>query len=273
VTTETETQEQTSQEDQAAQSAAFEASFNDKPMPTPAPTEAPKPADQATETPAASPAPTPAPTAAPKAEDQELRAQLRNLHGHVGALKDELAQLKKAKDEAGKPATLTPVELKRMKAEFPEMSQFLQEDMAEVLATLAPKAPDPKEIQSLVQQGVQAEVAKFREETVTDRHATWKTDLWTDKPGGQRSAEYQAWLKTMPDAEAQAFESSQSPAFVIRKLDQFYDWKNKAAKAETEKQARLKAAVSPTQGTPKPGSTAMSEEEAQRKAFEDAFNS
>jgi hypothetical protein len=272
VTTETDDKEQISQ-DQAEQAQAFEASFNDAPIPTPAPTEAPKPV----ETPAATPAPTPAPTEAPRAEDPELRALVRNLHGHVGALKDELAQLKKAKDEAGKPATLTPVELKRMKAEFPEMSQFLQEDMAEVLANLAPKAPDPKEIQTLVHQGVLSEVAKevakFREETVTDRHPTWKTDCWVDRPGGQRTAEYQAWLKTMPEAEAQAFESSQSPAFVIRKFEQFYDWKSKAAKAETEKQNRLKAAVQPTQGTPKPGTQAMSDEEAQRKAFEDAFNS
>jgi hypothetical protein len=267
VTTETDDKEQVSQ-DQAAEAAAFDASFNDSPIPTPAPTEAPKPADA----PVATPAPTPAPTEAPRAEEPELRALVRNLHGHVGALKEELAQLKKVKDETGKPATLTPVELKRMKAEFPEMSQFLQEDMAEVLANLAPKATDPKEIDAIVERRVQAVEARLREENVNDRHPTWKTDCWVDKPGGQRTAEYQAWLKTMPDAEAQAFESSQSPSFVNRKFDQFYDWKNKAAKAETEKQNRLKAAVTP-QGVPRAGQSTMSDEEAMRKAFEDTFNS
>ncbi|MGH8430375.1 MAG: hypothetical protein ACREUF_08225, partial [Solimonas sp.] len=79
-------------------------------------------------------------------------------------------------------------------------------------------------------------------------------------------------LKTMTEDEARAFENSQNPTFVNRKLDQFYDWRNKAAKAETEKQQRLKAALTP-QGGARAGQQTMSDEEAERKAFEDAYHS
>jgi hypothetical protein len=256
-----ETAEQVSKDE----AAGFDAGFTDAPIP-----EAPKPTEAPVEAPAATTAPTPAPQ--PAAEEPELRALVRNLHGHVGALKDEIAQLKKTKEEAGKPATLTPVELKRMKAEFPEMSQFLQEDMAEVLANIAPKGIDPKEIETLVSSQVERAKAQLREESVNDAHPNWKKDCWVDRPGGTRTAEYLAWLKTMPEADATAFENSLSPAFVNRKFSEFYDWKNKAAKAETDKQNRLKAAVTP-QGVPRAGQSTVSDAEAEAKGFAEGFNS
>ncbi|MGH8430423.1 MAG: hypothetical protein ACREUF_08475 [Solimonas sp.] len=285
MTTDKDDEQESTTTDQAAEAAAFEASFEG----SPAEAKAEKP--EKTEAPA-EPAPADAPKAevkeapqdampaadqeaapaapSPKAEDPELRAEMRKLHGRIGALNDQLQQALKAKETEGKPAVLSTGELKRLKGEYPELAELLEGDLAEVVA--GQKAPDPKAIDDLVSQRVAAELDAFRRQAVDDRHETWKTDLWVGQPGETRTAEYAAWLKTMTEDEARAFENSQNPTFVNRKLDQFYDWKNKAAKAETEKQQRLKAALTP-QGGARAGQQTMSDEEAERKAFEDAYHS
>ena len=201
---------------------------------------------------------------------------MRKLHGRIGALNDQLQQALKTKETEGKPAVLSKVQLTRLKDEYPEMADMLEGDIADVIAAIATKSADPKEIQALVQRGVAEEVAKFREESVTDQHENWKTDCWATFPSedsqGERTPEYAAWLKTMTPEEAAQFENSNSPAFVNRKLGQFYDWKNRAAKAETEKKSRLSAAITP-QGTARANPQNLSDEEAVNKAFMDAYES
>jgi hypothetical protein len=118
-------------------------------------------------------------------------------------------------------------------------------------------------------------MASIREAAVTDAHPTWKTDLWVGGNLGAervRTPDYAAWIKTMPEAEAQAFEASDNPFEVNRKLAQFYDWKGKAAKAKTDQEERLKANLTP-RGVPRAGQQTMSDEEALRKGFEAGFNS
>jgi hypothetical protein len=280
MTTESETQEQQQATALAEESAAFEASFNDEapkpaatPAPTPAPTEEAQPATgtedvkgtEAAQTPAPSPAPAPAPF--------DAQAEIRKLNGRIGDLNSQLHASLKAKEEAGKPATLTPLEMKRMKEQYPELAEDLTADIADALATLSPKSADPKEIETLVTQRVQREMAILREAAVTDRHETWKTDLWVGGNLGAervRTPEYAAWVKTLPEAEAQAFENSDNPSFVNRKLDQFYDWKGKAAKAKTDQEERLKANLTP-RGVPRAGQQTISDEEAARKGFDEGF--
>lgn len=278
MTTESETSQQ--QTDEKAAQAAFSASFTEEavkatPAPTPEPTAAPQ-AEQATEPEkreeAAQPAPSPEPTPAP----YDAQAAIRKLQGQIGDLNSLLREQMKKKEEAGKPAVVTAVELKRMKEEYPELAQFLQEDLAESLSALAPRGPDPKELHELINhgvaQGVEARMAELREAAVTDRHERWKTDLYADLTTGQKTPEYQAWLKTMSEAEGKAFEASQNPYFVIKKLDAFYEWRDKAAKAKQQQQDRLKANITP-QGVPRAGQPTTSDEEAMRKGFEAGFNS
>lgn len=279
MTTESETSQQQQTDEKAAQ-AAFSASFTEEAVkattaPTPEPTAAPQ-AEQATEPEkeqeAAQPAPSPEPTPAP----YDAQAAIRKLQGQIGDLNSLLREQMKKKEEAGKPAVVTAVELKRMKEEYPELAQFLQEDLAESLSALAPRGPDPKELHELINhgvaQGVEARMAELREAAVTDRHERWKTDLYADLTTGQKTPEYQAWLKTMSEAEGKAFEASQNPYFVIKKLDAFYEWRDKAAKAKQQQQDRLKANITP-QGVPRAGQPTTSDEEAMRKGFEAGFNS
>jgi hypothetical protein len=270
-------EKETSAEDARAAEAAFDASFKDEPAPAaekpkevqaePAKADEAKPEVEEVKESEAAPAKaeTPSPTPAPV----DYGAELRKLHGRIGALNDQLQTALKAKETEGKPAVLSPVELKRFKDEYPEMAGTLQEDIAEAIAGIKQAAPDPKVIEALVTDRVERQMSELRDAAVTDVHETWKTDLFAE---GKRTAEYDAWLKTMPTDEAEKLESSNNPHYVIKKLNQFYDWKGKEAKAKTEKQDRLKAALTP-QGVPRAGQSTLSDEEAMRKGFDDAFAS
>lgn len=282
MTTESETSQQQQTDEKAAQ-AAFAASFTEEapkatPGPTPEPTAPPQAEPSATPEPekqeeAAPPAPSPEPTPAP----YDAQAAIRKLQGQIGDLNSLLREQMKKKEEAGKPTTVTAVELRRMKEQFPELAEFLQEDLAESLAALAPKAPDPTEVQGLIEkgvsQGVAQQMAVMREQIVTDSHANWKTDLWQDgQLGTQRTADYAAWLKSMPPEQAKAFEESENPFYVAKRIAEFYEWRDQAAKAKQQQQDRLKAGITP-KGVPRAGQPTMSDEEALRKGFEAGFNS
>jgi hypothetical protein len=244
---------------------------------------------QATAAPAAAStkeaAPTPAPS--PKADDAaEWKAEARKLYGRLGQLTDEIKQLRTSKEAEGKPAAATPVELARLKAEYPDLAEVLTEDLAKTLGGLAAKGSDPKQVEDLVNQRVEARAAQLaaemRDAAVTDAHPNWKQDLFTqDLATGQKTptADYLAWRKTLSEDEARAFETSTNPYQVIRRLNAFYEWKTKAAetaaaatKAQAEKKQRLEQAVTP-QGVPRASPPTMSDDEAMRKGFEEGFNS
>ena len=268
--------------------AAFESAFQgganaDKPAEvvvevvaeTPEPAKAEKAEEVAEVTKAEEAAPT-APTQKP---DEDLRSELRKLHGKVGDLNDKLLQALKPKETEGKPAVLSGVELKRTLAEFPELANLLTEDLGEALKGISPGAVDPQQVEALVNERVSnrvnQEIAQLRRDQTLDVHPNWIKDLWvTDAngtPTNQRTESYTAWLKTMPEADQVAFEKSNNPSFVNRKLTDYYAWQTKTAKAATEKQDRLKAAITP-QGVAKTGPQTISEEDAIKKAFEEAFN-
>jgi len=244
---------------------------------------------QATATPAAASTPEAAPTPvpSPKADESaELKAELRKVYGRIGQLTDELKQMKTSREAEGKPAAATPVELARLKAEYPDLAEVLTEDLAKALGGLTAKSNDPKELDELVSQrvqdGVAREAARMRSAAVTDAHPNWQADLFTTDPAtGQKkpTADYLAWQQAIGADEARAFESSDNPYHVIRKLTGFYDWKKKAAeaaaaatKAQAEKQQRLEQAVTP-QGVPRASPPTLSDDEAMRKGFEEGFNS
>lgn len=215
----------------------------------------------------------------PKTDDADVRAELRKVYGRIGALTDEIKQLKTTKEAEGKPAAATPVELARLRAEYPDLAEVLTEDLAKALGGLAQKGSDPKELEELVntrvQEGVAREAARLRDAAVDDAHPTWRKDLFTEDPATKAkkpTADYLAWRATLGEQQAQAFESSTNPYHVIRELNKFYEWKGKAAKVEAEKQNRLKAAVTP-QGVQRPSPPNLSDDEAMRKGFEEGFNS
>lgn len=253
---------QTNQEVQD-ESAAFEASFNGEPKEEPkkeAPKAEPEVVEPVESKVEAAPAPIP--------QEDDTKAEIRKLHGKIGALNDIIQQNLKASKVEGKPAAAMVLDMKRTMEQYPEIGPLLQEDLMDFVRAMPGQQVDPKQIETLVTERLAKEVAALRADTVTGVHPDWETDLWNN---GERTPAYQAWIKTMPETDAQKFESSTNPTYVSGKLTQFYEWKAKAEKAAIDKQSRLQAAVTP-QGSAKATAQILSDSEAQQKAFEDAFN-
>lgn len=236
----------------------------------------PKPKDQQPATPPA--APTPEEIAALRtkaAEADTAKAELRKANGRIGSLSSDLEKLKQAKEAEGKPAALTPLELKGMKEQYPELADVLGADLAATIAGLAPGKVDQEALSASVQAEakklVDAQMATLRQQTVAEKHPEWITDLWGD--GKARTPDYEAWLKTMPADEATKLENSENPYYVRGQLDKFYEWRDKAAKAKQESDQRLANAVQP-QGVPRAaGQPSMSDREALRSGFKIGFES
>lgn len=267
------------------------------PAATPAPSTAPvaappagkdgvPPAPPPAKTPPPSSEPPPSPPPAPATDtNAAILAEQRRIYGRMGQLADEIAKLRAAPPPPAPnaPPTAAPpamkVELKRLAEEYPDLAPHLGEDLAELLAGFTPgKASDPKEIETLIKQRVDEGVAQFRAQmrdaAVDDAHPTWRNDLFTEDAVTKEkrpSADYVAWRTSIGEQEAQAFEGSQNPHFVIRKLTGFYEWKAKAAKDEADKQERLKAATQP-QGASRGNPPSLSDDEAEQKGFEEGFN-
>lgn len=278
------TEVQTSQEtDTAAAEAAFAASANDQPVeaaPVAEVVETPAPEAPAEE--AAPQAPSPvtltaeelAELRASSSKVAEFQTELRKAHGRIGALNDLLHQTMKAKEEAGKPAALTPMELKRTREEFPELAEFIESDMAGFLA--ANSGANPEAVAAMVEQSL----AKQREEADKADIAQRQEELEEEHPDAREvfaKPEFASWFQALPEAERNAMQRTKSVAVLSRKLTAFKAWNaEQAAKAEASANAkqqskkRLEAAITPTGVGGRQGSNVLSDREAAEKAFADA---
>lgn len=280
MTAETDKEQEAAAQDEAA---GFAAGFNDEALKAPAKVapepviEQPKepevaePAKEPTAEEAAPKAPSPlseeeiAAFRATQAELPTLKSQLRDANGRIGALNDLLKQVREQKKDEGKPQVLTAVELKRIKEQYPEMAEALTADLADTLAALSPTpTTSPDEITALVAKQVAEARNAERRQMLTDEHPDWE-DI-------KKGEELWQWIATLPKDEAAAFQNSTNPLYVAKKLTVFKDWRADKAKAKDKSQERLEAALTP-QGVPRPGKPTMSDEEAMRKGFAEAFNS
>lgn len=207
------------------------------------------------------------------AEADTAKTELRKAQGRIGSLSSDLEALKKTKEAEGKPVALTPLELKGMKEQYPELADVLGADLAATLAGLTGNKADPEALQKSVDAAakklVDAQMATLRQQTVAEKHPTWIEDLWGD--GKARTPDYEAWLKTMPADEAQTLESSENPYYVRGQLDKFYEWRDKAAKTKQESEQRLASAVQPKGAQRPAGQPTMSDREALRSGFKIGF--
>lgn len=192
-----------------------------------------------------------------------LKGQLRDAHGRIGALNDLVKQTREQKKEEAKPPTLTAVELKRMKEQYPELAESLTADIGELMATIA-KPQDKEEVSRLVREQVAELSFAERKQMLSDEHPDWEDikkgeDLWK-------------WIATLPADEAQAFQNSANPLYVAKKLTAFKAWRDGATKAKDDSQERLEAALTP-RGVPRTSKSTISDEEAMLKGFAEGFNS
>lgn len=241
----------------------FDAGFDGKEQTTtPVATESGEALAEDAPAPTAQAEPEPAPKLAQITEDQfkalmakadevdqirsDSKRQIDTLAGHLGGMKQLVEGLKQQR------ATLTPGQLKRVSAEFPDLGKLLEEDLGELAGTQS-HAVDPAEIDRRAQAIVAQELAKAEVKGEIKFLARQHKD-WVDVVKGQ---EFIDWSRTLsPDDQTKLMGNDGE--FIADRITDFKA--DKAAKAKaaqeaadkaksqkpsTNRQQRLEAAVPP----------------------------
>lgn len=217
-----------------------------------------KPAPEAAQ-PAASAEPEPAPKLAQITEDQfkalmdkaaevdqikaDSKRQIDTLAGHLGGMKQLVEGLKQQRGQ------MTPGQLKRVNAEFPEIGKLLEEDLSELTGTPG-QGVDPEEIdrraQAIAEKAVAASEVKAETKWIARQHKDWVEVV--------RSQEFINWSQTLSPEQQQQLMGNDGE-FIADRITDFKTAKaakDKAAQeaaakasASTNRKQRLEAAVPP----------------------------
>lgn len=253
--------------------AAMEQAFNDvrgveTPAPAPVTEEPPPPAEEPPppepETP---PAPSPADIAKLQATVQALEQREGKVFGALGAMKQAIESLKNPQRTAAG-TKVTAAALKRLSKEFPELAEYLAEDLNEVLQGGQPANPPSTEPAPTAAPVPSPAPAATGPDPVTRQAETRVVDGL--QPGWRqtvRSTEFQGWLATKPQQEQTKFLTSWSADDVIGTLKEFDGWRAEVARSKQTKQQRLEAAVAPR------GNPQQAPAQTEDDAFEEGFRS
>ena len=222
--------------------AAFEQGFSG--VEAPAPAAEPEPEPEPAPEPEPQPEPefqlTPAQAKELYERSQKFEQQVSKAFGTIGALKQQIDQLKAQPSQVG--FKLTADKLKRLHAEFPEMAAMLSEDLNEAMAA-SPAAPSaeptiPREDQErLINERLEQLSREKEQKILTIAHRDW--------PVVVQSPEFNAWKEKLPAEEREQLDNSWDAVFVADKISEFKDWKNKTVQTTAAKRTRLEAAITP----------------------------
>lgn len=269
VTQAQETHEQLEQEDAAIMAAISEArgdTPSESPAQTPAvTTEAEPPAEEA-----------PAPELASLTTDQfntlltkanevdELKAQMRNVFGKFGEMKDRILELQKPGHT--EQAAETVGELKDIAAKYHEaildgdMERANELFMQSLRVGRAPVGQPSGATDERLTEAMTQQDKKFEGKLIRMVHKDF--DKIT------KSQDFGAWVKTLPPQEQTTLVNSWDAQYVSGKVDEFKEWREKQAKNAEQRQQqqqnsqrRLSNAVTP-QGSATAAPIPVSEEEA-----------
>lgn len=253
--------------------AAMEQGFNDvrgveTPAPAPVTEEPPPPADEPPPPePEVPPAPPPVDIAKLQATVQALEQREGKVFGALGAMKQAIESLKSPQRTAAS-TKVTAATLKRLSQEFPQLAEYLAEDLNEVLQGGLPPAPPSTEPAPPAAPVPAPAPAPSGPDPITRQAETRVVDGlhpgWREKV---RSTEFQGWLATQPEEERTKFLTSWQAEEVIGTLQAFDGWKAESAKTKQSRQQRLEAAVAPR------GNPQQAPAQTEDDAFEEGFRS
>jgi hypothetical protein len=199
--------------------------------------------------------------------ETRISEEIRKVYGKVGELQGLLKQPRKF---AGS--------LKRLKAEFPEIAEMLEQDLTDADAPVAEatadaKGKDAKPGEAVdIEKIVETAIAKTRDvtskELLTYLHPTWEQDCNTP--------EFGEFVKSLPEAEQAKYLTSSNAVVAAECFTKFNGWKTakaeaakKSQKSGSRKQERLEAAITPS-GDGKPPTTAIDDQAAFEQGFKEA---
>ena len=167
-----------------------------------------------------------------------------NLAGNIGGLKQVIERL-----QTRSGMKLSPGQLKRTAAEFPELEAMLTEDLNEILSAPQQGSYSPEEIDQRAKALMDVELPKMavalEKKLLRSYHRDWVDVL--------RSDDFKAWQLTIPPDENAKLMSSVDGEFIADKITEFKDAvKAKAAvkpsPARSARQTRIEAAI-PAKGS------------------------
>lgn len=171
---------------------------------------------------------------------RDSKSKIDALSGHIGGLKQKLEQLQQGRSK------MTPGQLKRVNAEFPELGKLLEEDLGETFT--GGSQIDPEEIDKKVQARVAEQVVPLQKTILHLYHRDWN-EVVTSK-------DFMDWQKTLPADEEQKFLASNDGAYIAGVITSFKDFKAKQAtptqtppKPDGANRQRLLAAAAQPKGT------------------------
>lgn len=160
---------------------------------------------------------------------------LSKVHGKFGELNRTLQALQ------GRSGTLNKGALARLRSEYPEVADLLEEDL-QSQAPPAPQAQPQPDLQQHFEQRLQQEVSR-----VTDGMAPQMLSLvhpdWREIP---QSPEFENWRRQQPAEVQRQLNESKDAAWAAQQLTAFKTWRQKQATTTASRNQRLEAAVQPT---------------------------
>lgn len=183
-------------------------------------------------------------------------ASVRKIYGELGSIKQTLKELREAKPATpAEPATPAPdlaavlAEVDRVAEEFPDLAGPL----ANAIKALGAQRAAPAAVAA---EPVQLSDEEFNRRYELRRQAEAQEALAEDHPDWETihtTPEYKDWLNTLDAGYRNRFTTTWNPAVVSKGLTEFKTWRAAAQAAKTEKEDRLKAAITPAgEGVPTP---------------------
>jgi hypothetical protein len=207
-----------------------------------------------------------------------LEKKYDTLLGTTGSLKQIIKELQ-ANTPKGEAVELPKLTLAKVRADFPDLADLLEGDLAEQLKGLRGKGDkaeiDPKAMSA----GISEAVTKLQVEALEDAHADWRKIVGAPEKDGDAIDEtipYRVWLATQPADYVAKINSTQNAAVISRSIELFL--KHQAAQAGQPKpkptpkvevrKSRIEDSLQP-RGDGGPAGAAKPTENAFEKGFEE----
>jgi hypothetical protein len=167
-------------------------------------------------------------------EVDELRAQLRQIHGRYGDLNGRLTQMQ----QSAAPREVTAEMFEELNAEFPELAAGIAKGLSKLPLGGQPQTQvDLAPIEEKFTQGLDRIQKQAEIKLLSMKHRDWQTIRESD--------DFKVWEGTLPEDERNELENSWDALYLSDQFDRFKGWRDRAQAARQTKQKRLEAATTP----------------------------
>lgn len=161
----------------------------------------------------------------------ELGKKYDKLLGTTGSLQQIIKELQAATPK-GEAVELPKLTLAKVRADFPELADLLEGDLAETLKGLRGKGDKAEVDPKAMSEGISQAVTELQVEALADAHPDWRKIVGApDKDGDpiDETAPYRVWLAKQPADYVAKVNSTKNAAVISRSIDLFL--KHQAAQA------------------------------------------